>query len=58
MVRTGTDQVDVLVFVNQRTTNRAHPKVPVIYKSQVTMTMVKVGGQWLVDALHTNSDGS
>jgi Mce-associated membrane protein len=58
VVRTGTDQVDVLVFVNQRTTNRAHPKVPVIYKSQVTMTMVKVGGQWLVDALHTNSDGS
>ena len=58
VVRTGTDQVDVLVFVNQRTTNRAHPKVPVVYKSQVTMTMVRVGGQWLVDALHTNSDGS
>ena len=58
VVRTGTDQVDVLVFVNQRTTNRAHPKVPVVYKSQVTMTMVKVGGQWLVDALHTTSDGS
>lgn len=58
VVRSGADQVDVLVFVNQRTTNRAHPKVPVIYKSQVTMTMVKVGGQWLVDALHTNSDGS
>jgi len=58
VVRTGTDQVDVLVFVNQRTTNRAHPKVPVVYKSQVTMSMVRVGGQWLVDALHTNSDGS
>ena len=36
VVRTGTDQVDVLVFVNQRTTNRTHPKVPVVYKSQVT----------------------
>ena len=35
VVRTGTDQVDVLVFVNQRTTNRAHPRVPVVYKSQV-----------------------
>lgn len=58
VVRTGTDQVDVLVFVNQRTTNRTHPKVPVVYKSQVTVTMVRVGGQWLVDGLHTNSDGS
>jgi Mce-associated membrane protein len=58
VVRTGTDQVDVLVFVNQRTTNRTHPTVPVVYKSQVTVTMVRVGGQWLVDGLHTNSDGS
>ncbi len=58
VVRTGTDQVDVLVFVNQRTTNRTHPRVPVVYKSQVTVTMVRAGGEWLVDALHTNSDGS
>jgi Mce-associated membrane protein len=58
LVRTGTDQVDVLLFVNQKTTNRQHPKVPVVYKSQVTVTMVRVGGQWLVDGLHTNSDGS
>ena len=58
VVRTGTDQVEVLVFVNQRTTNRAHPKVPVVYKSQVTMTMVKAGGTWQVDALHTTSAGS
>ncbi len=58
VVRTGTDQVDVLVFVNQRTTNHQHPKVPVVYKSQVTVTMAKVGGQWLVDGLHTTSDGS
>jgi len=58
VVRSGTDQVDVLLFVNQRTTNHQHPKVPVVYKSQVTVTMVKVGGQWLVDGLHTTSDGS
>jgi Mce-associated membrane protein len=58
VVRTGTDQVDVLVFVNQRTTNHQHPKVPVVYKSQVTVTMAKVGGQWLVDGLHTTSDGT
>ena len=41
VVRTGTDQVDVLVFVNQRTTNHQHPKVPVVYKSQVTVTMAR-----------------
>ena len=58
VVRTGTDQVDVLVFVNQRTTNHQHPKVPVVYKSQVTVTMAKVGGQWLGDGLHTTSDGT
>ena len=58
VVRSGTDQVDVLLFVNQRTTNHQHPKVPVVYKSQVTVTMAKVGGQWLVDGLHTTGDGS
>jgi Mce-associated membrane protein len=55
IVRTGTDQVDVLVFVNQVTHNLQHPKVPVVYKNQVTVTMAKVGGQWLVDDLRTNS---
>ncbi|HEY3528254.1 MAG TPA: DnaJ domain-containing protein [Nocardioides sp.] len=55
IVRTGTDQVDVLVFVNQVTRNKQHPKVPVVYKNQVTVTMAKVGGQWLVDGLKTNS---
>jgi Mce-associated membrane protein len=57
-VRSGTDRVDVLVFVNQRTTNKQHPSTPVIYKSQVTMTMAKVGGAWLVDGLSTNGDHS
>jgi Mce-associated membrane protein len=58
VVRSGTDRVDVLVFVNQRTTNKQHPSTPVIYKSQVTMTMAKVGGAWLVDGLSTNGDHS
>ena len=44
----------MLVFVNQATTNKQHPKVPVVYKNQVTVTMAKVGGQWLVDDLHTD----
>jgi Mce-associated membrane protein len=58
VVRSGTDRVDVLVFVNQRTTNKQHPDAPVVYKSQVTMTMAKVGGSWLVDGLSTNADHS
>jgi Mce-associated membrane protein len=53
IVRSGTDRVDVLVFVNQMTTNKQHPKTPVDYKNQVTVTMAKVGDQWLVDGLKT-----
>jgi len=58
IVRSGTDRVGVLVFADQVTRNKQHPKVPVVYKFQVTMTMAKVGGQWLVDDLKTNSDHS
>jgi Mce-associated membrane protein len=58
IVRTGTDRVDVLVFVNQLTTNKQHPKDPVVYKNQVTVTMAKVGGDWLVDNLSTSNDRS
>ena len=58
IVRSGTDRVDVLVFVNQVTRNKQHPKVPVVYKNQVTVTMAKVGGHWLVDDLTTNGDGT
>ncbi|HEX3932426.1 MAG TPA: DnaJ domain-containing protein [Nocardioides sp.] len=54
VVRSGTDRVDVLVFVDQVTRNKQHPKVPVVYKNQVTVTMTRVGGQWLVDDLSTN----
>jgi Mce-associated membrane protein len=56
IVRSGTDRVAVLVFVNQVTTNKQHPKTPVVYKNQVTVTMAKQGDQWLVDDLTTNSD--
>jgi Mce-associated membrane protein len=58
IVRSGTDRVDVLVFVDQATRNKQHPKSPVDYKNQVTVTMAKVGGQWLVDDLNTNIDHS
>jgi Mce-associated membrane protein len=58
IVRSGTDRVDVLVFADQVTRNKQHPRVPVVYKFQVTMTMAKVGGQWLVDDLKTDSDHS
>jgi Mce-associated membrane protein len=54
VVRSGTDRVDVLVFVDQVTRNKAHPDRPVIFKNQVTVTMAKVGGTWLVDDLTTS----
>jgi Mce-associated membrane protein len=57
IVRTGADQVDVLVFVDQRTTNKQHPKTPVVYKSQATLSMVKSDGAWLIDGLTTNLGG-
>ncbi len=56
IVRTGADQVDVLVFVDQRTFNRQHRTTPVVYRDQATLTMVKAGGSWLVDGLTTNMD--
>ncbi len=56
VVRSGTDRVDVFVLVNQVTNNKQHPKVPVTYKNQVTVSMAKVGSEWLVDGLTTNGD--
>ena len=53
VVRSGTDRVDVLVFVDQVTTNKAHPTTPVVFKNQATVTMAKVGGRWLVDGITT-----
>ena len=56
IVRSGTDRVDVLVFVDQVTTNKAHPKTPVVFKNQATVSMAKVGGTWLVDGITTTHD--
>ena len=58
IVRSGTDRVDVFVLVNQVTRNKQHPRVPVVYKNQVTVSMAKEGGRWLVDGLTTNGDHS
>jgi Mce-associated membrane protein len=56
IVRSGTDRVDVLVLVNQVTRNAQHPREPIVYKNQATVSMAKVGGEWLVDGLTTNGD--
>jgi Mce-associated membrane protein len=58
IVRTGAGRVDVLVFVNQVTYNKQHPKTPVVYKNQATVTMEKVGGNWLVDDMKTTQPGT
>ena len=52
VVRTGDGRVDVLLFVDRPTTNR-QTEEPVVYKDQVTVTMARVDGQWLVDDLAT-----
>lgn len=53
IVRSGEDRVDVLVFVDRPTTNKLNP-TPVVYRDQVTMTMEKVGEEWLVDGMVTS----
>jgi Mce-associated membrane protein len=53
IVRSGADRVDVLVFVDRPTTNKLTPE-PETYKDQVTVTMQKVGDEWLVDNLVTS----
>ncbi|WP_107764556.1 J domain-containing protein [Nocardioides terrigena] len=53
IVRSGVDRVDVLVFVDRPTTNKITPE-PETYKDQVTVTMQKVGDEWLVDNLVTS----
>lgn len=56
IVRSGSDRVEVLLFVDQPTTNKQH-KTPVVYKNQVRAQMEKVGGDWLVDCLITTPNG-
>jgi len=53
IVRSGDDRVQVLLFVNRPTTNKART-TPVVYKDQVTVTMQKVDGEWLVDDMVTS----
>jgi Mce-associated membrane protein len=53
IVRSGDDRVSVLVFVNRPTTNKQLEQ-PVVYKDQVTITLQKVGDDWLVDDLLTS----
>lgn len=53
IVRSGEDRVDVLVFVDRPTTNKLSAE-PVTYKDQVTVTMQKVGDEWLIDNLVTS----
>ena len=56
IVRSGDDRVAVLIFVNRPTTNKQLEQ-PVVYKDQVTVTMQKVGDEWLVDDLVTSPAG-
>jgi Mce-associated membrane protein len=53
IVRSGDDRVSVLVFVNRPTTNKLDSE-PVVYKDQVTVTLQRVGNNWLVDDLVTS----
>ena len=53
VVRSGEDRVQVLLFVNRPTTNEQRT-TPVVYKDQVTVTMQKVDGEWLVDDMVTS----
>jgi Mce-associated membrane protein len=52
IVRVNGDRVQVLLFVDRPTTNKAST-TPIPYQDQVTATMQKVGDSWLVDNLVT-----
>ncbi|WP_193614773.1 DnaJ domain-containing protein [Nocardioides lijunqiniae] len=51
VVRSSEDRVDVLLYVNQPTTNA---QGSVTYRNQVTLEMRLVDGEWLVDDLRTD----
>jgi Mce-associated membrane protein len=53
IVRASDDRVQVLVFVDRPTTNKLNAE-PVVYKDQVTVSMQRVDGEWLVDDLITS----
>ncbi len=56
VVRGGEDRAEILVFVDQATTN-AQNKQPVVYRNQVRMRMEQVEGRWLVDCMITQPGG-
>jgi len=53
IVRSGEDRVQILLFVNRTRINKASPE-PVVFRDQVTVTMQKVGEDWLIDDLQTS----
>jgi Mce-associated membrane protein len=53
IVRSGDDRAEILLFVNRPTTNKSRPQ-PVVFRDQVTVTMQRVDGDWLVDNLTTS----
>ncbi|WGL54239.1 DnaJ domain-containing protein [Nocardioides sp. BP30] len=52
IIRVDDDRVQVLLFVDRPTTNKA-TTTAIPYQDQVTATMEKVGGDWLIDNLVT-----
>ncbi|WP_426242439.1 J domain-containing protein [Nocardioides sp. LHG3406-4] len=52
LARSGDDRVEVVLFVDQETTNKETTE-PVVYQNYVTVTMQDVDGEWLVDELQT-----
>ncbi|GAA2010605.1 J domain-containing protein [Nocardioides kribbensis] len=56
VVRTGEDRVEVLLFVDQPTTNVRFTE-PQTYQNRVVVTMVKDGEDWLIDKLVTTGTG-
>ncbi len=54
LVRSGEERVQVLIFVDRPTRNKALEE-PVTYKDQVRVTMQKTGDRWLVDQLCTTA---
>jgi Mce-associated membrane protein len=53
IVRSGTDRVQVLLFLDRPTTNKQTTE-PLVYKDQATVTMERVEGEWLVDDIKSS----
>lgn len=57
VVRGDEDRVELLLFVDQATTNVQTEK-PVVYRNQARVFMERVGDEWLVDCVLTKPDGT